>query len=131
MHTENEFVVVDDVNRAVEFSIKLVNRLENKKYIYEYEKPNYNDYGTLFDVNDDVLGEWDDYEEETYELENITVTDYKEGLSIESKFNGDVIYMDESEVGELYEILREKLLSMNYQDELDEASAEGSTRFFN
>lgn len=39
--------------------------------------------------------------------------------------------MDESEVGELYEILREKLLSMNYQDELDEASAEGSTRFFN
>ena len=24
-----------------------------------------------------------------------------------------------------------KLLSMNYQDELDEASAEGSTRFFN
>ena len=131
MHTENEFVVVDDVNRAVEFSIKLVNRLENKKYIYEYEKPNYNDYGTLFDVNDDVLGEWDDYEEETYELENITVTDYKEGLSIESKFTGDVIYMDESEVGELYEILREKLLSMNYQDELDEASAEGSTRFFN
>ena len=131
MHTENEFVVVDDVNRAIEFSIKLVNRLENKKYVYEYEKPNYNDYGTLFDVNDDVLGEWDDPEEDIYDLENIKVTDYREGLSIESKFTGDVIYMDESEVGELYEILREKLLSMDHQYELDKASEEGSTRFFN
>ena len=117
MHTANEFVVVDDVSKAIEFSIKLVDELGNQKYVYDYVKPNWNNYGTLFDVTDDTLDGWEsdvddiDYDEESYELENVIVTDTKEGISIESKFTGDVVYMDESEIGELYEILREKLLS--------------------
>lgn len=117
MHTANEFVVVDDVSKAIEFSIKLVDELGNQKYVYDYVKPNWDNYGTLFDVTDDTLDGWEsdvddiDYDEESYELENVIVTDTKEGISIESKFTGDVVYMDESEIGELYEILREKLLS--------------------
>lgn len=111
MHTENEFVVVDDVNRAVEFSIELVNRLENKKYVYDYEKPNWDDYGTLFDVNDDILDEWDESEDETYDLDNVTVSNSSVGFSIESKFTGDVVYLDNKDLSHLYEIIRDKLIS--------------------
>lgn len=115
MHTSQEFVVVDDVDKAIDFATKLVDELGLKKYVYEYQKPNWGSYGTLFDVQDYDDDE-DDYtmsDEDTYDMERLMITTSEEGLTIESKFTGDMIDLDNEEMLELYEVIREHLMS-NY-----------------
>ena len=111
MHTAQEFVVVDDVERAIVFAEELVNNLGYTKYDYEYEKPNWGSYGSLFNVQD--YEEEDDFNEDVYDMERLQITTSEEGMTIESKLMGDVIYMDNEEMLELYEVIREHLMS-NY-----------------
>ena len=112
MHTAQEFVVVDDVERAIVFAEELVNNLGYTKYDYEYEKPNWGSYGSLFNVQD-YEEEEDDFNEDVYDMERLQITTSEEGMTIESKLMGDVIYMDNEEMLELYEVIREHLMS-NY-----------------
>ena len=113
MHTEQEFVVIDDVERAITFANRLVNELGYNKFGYDYLKPDWESTTTLFDVQD-----YDDEfeeEEETYETEHNSITISSDGMEIESKMTGNVIYLDDEETLELYEVIRQKLLS-NYID---------------
>ena len=113
MHTSQEFVVIDDVERAIEFANEAVNELGLKKYPYEYQKPVWPSYGGLFNYpeNDDV----DDYpfeeDEETIDMERLTVTTSTEGIVIESKFTGDLILLDNEEMLEVYTIIRDQLMN--------------------
>lgn len=110
MHTSNEFVVVDDVERAIDFANQLVSSLGYKKYEFEYQKPDWKSNGFLFDALD--IDE--DEDDNTYDMERLIVRTSEEGMDIESKFTGDVVYLDNEEMLELYEVIREHLMS-NYQ----------------
>ncbi len=112
MHTPNEFVVLDDVERAIRSGLNLVNEFGYEKQEYVYESPNYN-YGGFFNLNDD----WDDdfgdtiYDEgETIELTAHEVTVDWGGIVLKSKYTDDTLYLDEDEVAELYRVISEKFL---------------------
>ena len=40
-HTKNEYVIVDDVQNAIDLGVKVVNTLGNKKYQFLYEAKSY------------------------------------------------------------------------------------------
>ena len=110
MHTEQEFVVVDDVERAITFANRLVDELGNSKFIYNYQKPDWSTTTPLFDVQD---YDDEDFEEdkEVYDTEYNSITISSSGVEIESKITGEIIYLDDEETLELYEVIRQKLLS--------------------
>lgn len=116
MHTPNEFVVLDDVDKAIRTGINLVNEFGYEKQEYAYEPPVYS-YGGLFNLDDteDDSGDWDNtlfdgLDEETYELNDHKVVVEWGGVTIESNHTGDVLYLDEDDAVELYKILRENFL---------------------
>jgi len=114
MHTEEEFVVIDDVLRAIEFATRLVEELGLNKFEYNYEKPNWElpDWQVINEDEEDFEDfEDDDDDEETYELENVTVSNSSVGFSIESKFTGDIVYLETKDLVHLYEIIRDKLVA--------------------
>jgi hypothetical protein len=116
MHSANEFVVLDDVEKAIRTGINLVNEFGYEKQVYEYEPPNWGSYGGLFNL-DDADDDWDETlsdglydEDEIYTLSDNTIQFEWGGMTIQSKHTGDAIYMDDDEVLELYEILRNNFL---------------------
>ena len=116
MHSANEFVVLDDVEKAIRTGINLVNEFGYEKQVYEYEPPNWGSYGGLFNLDDADDG-WDETlsdglydEDEIYTLSDNTIQFEWGGMTIQSKHTGDAIYMDDDEVLELYEILRNNFL---------------------
>ena len=116
MHTNKEFVVVDDVERAIEFAIESVNTLGLQKYQYEYQKPVYPNYSTFLNQSNNNPSLFDDdyfedEDEKTIEMERLTVTTAEEGIVIESKFTGDLIMLDNDEMVELYDIIRTQLMN--------------------
>ena len=113
MHTAEEFVVIDDVLRAIEFATRLVDELGLNKFDYKYEKPNWDlpDWQVLDEDEEDFEDFEDDDDEETYELENVTVSNSSFGFSIESKFTGDIVYLETKDLVHLYEIIRDKLVA--------------------
>ena len=117
MHTPEEFVVVDDVQRAIIFATRLVGELGYIKFNYEYEKPTWDslEWNNVGDDSDDD-SEWDQtvddgLDDESYDFENVNVTNSSFGITIESKFTGDTIYLEKKDLVDLYEIIREKLIS--------------------
>jgi len=62
----------------------------------------------LFDVSDfddDTL-----YEDEI-DMERLIVTTSEEGMTIESKFTGDLIELDDEEMLDIYEVIKTHLMS--------------------
>ena len=108
MHTKDEFVVVDDMERALAFAIESVSVLGLNKYRYEYQQPTWKSYGDLFDVND---FDDDTLFEDEIDMERLTVTTSDEGMTIESKFTGDMVMLDNEEMLEIYEVIRDQLIS--------------------
>lgn len=108
MHTKEEFVVIDDVERALTFAKQAVSVLGLNKYQYEYQQPIWNTNKDLFDVSDfddDTL-----YEDEI-DMERLIVTTSEEGMTIESKFTGDLIELDDEEMLDIYEVIKTHLMS--------------------
>jgi hypothetical protein len=108
MHTKEEFVVIDDVERALTFAKQVVSVLGLNKYQYEYQQPIWNTNKDLFDVSDfddDTL-----YEDEI-DMERLIVTTSEEGMTIESKFTGDLIELDDEEMLDIYEVIKTHLMS--------------------
>ena len=116
MHTPEEFVVVDDVEKSIIFATRLVGQLGYDKFEYEYKKPNWDlEWNSIDDSDEDndwdLSDEYNELDDESYDLENITVINSSFGLSIESKFTGDVIHLEKKDMVNLYEIIRDKLIS--------------------
>ena len=120
MHTPNEFIVLDDVEKSIRTGINLVNEFGYEKQVYAYEPPVYS-YGGLFNLDDakDDLDDWDNTlfdglgdldDEEVFHLTDNDVHMEWGGMSIQSKHTGEAVYLDEEDVLELYEIIRERYL---------------------
>jgi len=115
MHSSNEFIVLDDVDKSIRTGINLVNEFGYEKQEYAYEPPVYS-YGGLFNL-DDVENDLDDWDEslldglsDTFDLEDNVVEFEFGGITIQSKHTDDTIYMNESDSVKLYELIRENLL---------------------
>ena len=50
-------------------------------------------------------------DKEVYDTEYNSITISSSGVEIESKITGEIIYLDDEETLELYEVIRQKLLS--------------------
>lgn len=121
MHTANEFISTEDVDKAIRSGINLVNELGFEKYEYHFKKNNLTyGYGNLFDVDslrDDDFDDWDSTlgdglydEEDTMELDDNIVHKEWSGVSIISKHTGESVWLSDEECASLYEIIREKVL---------------------
>lgn len=111
MHTPNEFVVIDDVDKSIRTGINIVNELGYEKQKYIYEPPTYN-YGGFFDLGDIDDDDDDDFydESETIELTSHEITFDWSGIVLKSKYTNDTVYLDKYEAEELYQTISEKFL---------------------
>ncbi len=113
MHTSSEFVVVKDVEDSFNLALRVVEKLGNEKYEYTYVRPtnNYYGQGTLFTNFEDE--EYDDMEYKSLDWEEsdnhyFNITD--DSIEIESKENGESVTLNIKDMGDLYLLIRERLL---------------------
>jgi hypothetical protein len=111
MHSNQEFVSIDDVKCAIDAGKNMVKELGYKKYEYVYKPIVY----TPQTVMNSLLQYDDDYEDEETEtihnLETIDVIEDKDGLYLIDGFDGNPFFVSDDDLPALYEIIRERLLS--------------------
>lgn len=102
MHTKNEFVCLDDVERAITAGLNLVKDLGLQKYEFKYEpvKPK-----SQYDF--DHTKEEDECEV-IYNLQSIDVIEINSGVIIVDPYDHNEFYIDDEDGLKLYEILRER-----------------------
>jgi len=117
MHTANEFVVVKDVEDAFNMAVNVAKTLGLEKYEYTYEVPSYSNYtqGSLFGSYSDDLDEYYDDDYDTKDVDWVDGDNHyfhigEDEIEIESKTTGDVISLNLRDMGELYLLIRERLL---------------------
>ena len=104
MHTANEFVCLDDVERAIDAGINLVKDLGLQKYEFKYEtNKTTTTTTTLVDFNDD-----DVFFDGVHHLQSINVLEEKNGIIIEDPYDGNEFYIDDEDGYVLYKILKER-----------------------
>ena len=122
MHTPNEFIVVEDVEKAIDAGLNIVEKLGYNKFEYSYEKPSHLQYG-LFNLGD--MGDEDEDDEmdnppfdtDDFELDmDFNKAIYYEGLlSIIDKETNTSVVLTETEIEDLYNQLRE-VMTKRYWD---------------
>jgi hypothetical protein len=109
MHTKEEFISIDDVERAIEAGKNMVFILGLNKYQYEYKPIVYTkntNFNTLFD--DEVEEDEDDVF--FHQLETLDVEENKDGITIMDPFDNNVMFINDDDLVYLYEIIKERLL---------------------
>jgi len=112
MHSNQEFISIDDVCRAIEVGKNMVNTLGYKKYEYEYKPIIYTKQTTM-----NSLVEFDDYEEiykkeeKIYNLESVDVIEDTDGITISDIYDGVSIFISDDDLPDLYEILKYRILN--------------------
>jgi putative aminopeptidase FrvX len=106
MHTKNEFVCLDDVERAITAGLNLVKDLGLQKYEFKYEltKP-VNYQNQVFNTDQD---EEDLFYDVVHHLESINVLEENNGIIIADPYDGNEFYIDDEDGYELYKILRDR-----------------------
>jgi len=122
MHTPNEFIVVEDVEKAIDAGLNIVEKLGYNKFEYSYEKPSHLQYG-LFNLGD--MGDEDEdddmdnppFDTDDFELDmDFNKAIYYEGLlSIIDKETNTSVVLTETEIEDLYNQLRE-VMTKRYWD---------------
>ena len=110
MHSNQEFVSIEDVENAITAGLNMVKELGLKKYKYEYKPIVY----TPQTVMNSLLQFQDDEEIEDYpvhQLESIDVIEEKDGIIISDIFDGNNLFINDDDLVYLYEILKERLIS--------------------
>jgi len=103
MHSANEFVCIDDVERAIQAGLNMVSSLGLKKYEFKNEPIKYN--STLFDFeyeNKDV------FYEKVHQLTSIDVVEDKDGIIITDFYDDNNFFIDDEDGYKLYEILKNR-----------------------
>lgn len=110
MHTAHEFVVLDDVERAYELGIKMVNEFGYQKNEFKYSTPNWtNFFTTPTTLNDDEnILNMEVESKVVIDGLSLKVTEEFDGLIIEDRFYGTEIFIDESELEELFDYLKDR-----------------------
>ena len=112
MHSNQEFISIDDVCRAIEVGKNMVNTLGYKKYEYEYKPIIYTKQTTT-----NSLVEFDDYEEiykkeeKIYNLESVDIIEDTDGITISDIYDGVSIFISDDDLPDLYEILKYRILN--------------------
>jgi hypothetical protein len=109
MHSNQEFVSIEDVENAITAGLNMVKELGLKKYKYEYKPIVY----TPQTVMNSLLQFQDDEEEDypVHQLESIDVIEEKDGITISDIFDGNNLFINDDDLVYLYEILKERLIS--------------------
>jgi hypothetical protein len=102
MHTNNEFVCLDDVERAITAGLNLVKDLGLQKYEFKYEpikpKSQYDFDYTKEEEECEVI----------YNLQSIDVVEINSGVIIIDPYDHNEFYIDDEDGLKLYEILKER-----------------------
>ena len=101
MHTANEFVCIDDVERAIQAGKNMVEDLGLKRYEFKTEPKTTTTTTTLFD---DESPFYDDI----HQLTSIDVIEEKDGFIIADIYDENQFYIDDEDGYRLYEILKER-----------------------
>jgi len=101
MHTANEFVCIDDVERAIVAGKNMVDSLGLKKYEFKTESETITTTTTLFD---DESPFYDD----VHQLSSIDVIEEKNGFIITDIYDENQFYIDDEDGYRLYEILKDR-----------------------
>jgi len=111
MHSNQEFVSVDDVTKAIDAGKNMVKELGYRKYEYVYKPIVYTPQTVM-----NSLVQYDDEDENELEtihnLETIDVIEEKDGLYLIDGLDGNPFFVSDDDLPELYEIIRERLLSI-------------------
>jgi putative aminopeptidase FrvX len=106
MHSNQEFVSIEDVRRAIEAGKNMVKELGYKKYEYVYKPIVY----TPQTVMNSLIDIDDEYEEEFHQLETVDVIEEKDGITISDAFDGTSLFINDDDLPYLFEILKNRLL---------------------
>jgi hypothetical protein len=106
MHTPNEFICIDDVERAIEAGKNLVKDLGLTKYEFLYETPKPLYTGSSLLNNDDE--DEDPFYEEVHQLSSIDVIEDRGGIIISDCYDENQFYIDDEDGVMLYEILKKR-----------------------
>jgi putative aminopeptidase FrvX len=110
MHSNQEFISIEDVKNAIDVGKNMVNELGYKKYEFVYKPIVYNQQtvmNSLVDFDDD----FDDYDEEDiHQLENVDVIEEKDGITISEIYDGTSLFITDDDLPYLFEILKNRLL---------------------
>jgi len=105
MHTVNEFVCIDDVERAIVAGKNMVEDLGLKKYEFKNDPKPTTTITTLFDLEDE-----DVFHDEVHQLNSIDVIEEKNGFVIADIYDENTFYIDDEDGLKLYEILKNRYL---------------------
>ena len=109
MHTSNEFVCLDDVERAIIAGVNMVKDLGLKKYEFKYEKPKPTNFAYPF-FDEEEQEEEEPFFESVHHLESIDVLEEKSGIIIADPYDGNEFYIDDDDAYNLYMILQKRYL---------------------
>jgi hypothetical protein len=105
MHTKEEFISIDDVERAIEAGKNMVFILGLNKHQYEYKPIVYTNKTIM-----NSLVEEDFDEDIIHQLETIDVEENKDGITILDPFDGNAMFINDDDLVYLYDIIKERLL---------------------
>lgn len=108
MHTSREFVVVSDVDKSISFAVGAVSQLGLKKYTFKYQQPTWPKFDNFIEIDGD--SDFNNHED-VVDLDDITIVSNEDGMTIESKITGDYISLNDEEIMELYNVIRERIVS--------------------
>ena len=107
MHTKEEFISLEDVERAIEAGKNMVFILGLKKYQYEYKPIVY----TNKTIMNSLIEDNDVFEDDTYhQLETIDVEEHKDGITLLDSFDGNIMFINDDDLIFLYDIIKQRLL---------------------
>jgi hypothetical protein len=103
---------VKDVEDAFNLAVGVVKELGNVKYEYTHVRPTYDYYsqGSLFANYDDDEDDFNYNETDWVDGNNHYFHISEDEIEIESKSTGDIISLNLKDMGELYLLIRERLL---------------------
>ena len=113
MHSNTEFVSIQDVENAITAGLNMVKELGYRKYEYVYKPIVY----TPQTVMNSLLQYSDDYEDEDgleviHTLETIDVIEENDGIYLIDSFESNPFFVSDDDLPALYDIIKERLLSM-------------------
>ena len=113
MHSNQEFISIEDVKNAIEAGKNMVKSLGLKKYEYVYKPIVYTPQTVMNSLlqYDDVYEDGNELET-IHTLETIDVIEEKDGLYLIDGFDGNPFFVSDDDLPALYDIIKERLLSM-------------------
>ena len=109
MHSNQEFISIEDVKNGIETGKNMVKELGYRKYEYVYKPITY----TPQTVMNSLLQYSDDYEDEdndVHQLETVDVIEEKSGITISEIYEGGSLFICDDDLPYLFEILKDRLL---------------------